>query len=119
MASRTVTDIESKTQATKYLSFKSLVVFFAYMIISYMLMDYVNAVLHIPYLIFSGVCCVILLLPSAYNQTRNNFESIFLILKGDKGTYPPVYVEDLKGDRINELISSGKAKKTKATKEKK
>lgn len=89
MAKNVVTNIESKTQATKYLSFKSLLFIIAYLIVCYMFKDYVSSLLFVPYMIFSGVCSVFLVLPSYYNKGRNHLESIILMLKADTTVYRP------------------------------
>lgn len=101
MAKNVVTNIESKTQATKYLSFKSLLFLIAYLIVCYMFKDYVSSLLFIPYMIFSGVCSVFLVLPSYYNKGRNHLESIILMLKSDTAVYRP-HIETESEDKQDE-----------------
>lgn len=89
MAKNVVTNIESKTKATKYLSFKSLLFIIGYLIVCYMVKDYVSSLLFIPYMIFSACCCIFLVMPSYYNKGRNHFESILIMLKVDSVVYRP------------------------------
>lgn len=91
MANNVITNINSKTKVNRFLNLSSLFVLMGYMIFAYMLKDHVNSLVQIPYYIFSFVCAFYLVLPSAYNKGRNNFESIFLLFKNDKATYKPIY----------------------------
>lgn len=95
MAKNVVTNIESKTKATKHLSLKSLFFIFGYLIVCYMFKDYVSSLLFIPYMIFSACCCIFLVLPSYYNKGRNHLESILIMLKADSVVYRP-YIENEK-----------------------
>lgn len=87
--SNVITNIESKTKATSFLSFKSLLFFIGYLVVAYMFRVYVNSLIFIPYIIFSGIMCFIMLLPSKYNKGRNTLESICIMFKADKGNYRP------------------------------
>lgn len=97
--SNIITDIESKTQATKNFSFKSLIFLILYLTVSYMFKGYVNSLLIIPYMIFSGCCCIFLLMPSRLNKKRNNLESIMLFFRADKNVYRP-YVPNKENEEV-------------------
>ena len=91
--SNVITNIESKTQATKYLSFSSLLFLLGYLLFAYAFRVYVHPFLLIPYFLFNGIMSFILLLPSGTNKGRNNLESIYVLFMGDKKTYVPYYPE--------------------------
>lgn len=98
-----ITDIESKTKVNRFFTFRTLILFIAYMLISHMFSGYVNTLMYIPYMIFSGVCCLFLILPSLYNMGRNNLESIIILFKSDKKVYRPYIspeevIESVEGD---------------------
>ena len=93
--SNVVTNIESKTQATRLFSFKDLMFFIMYFVITYIFKNRVNDILIIPYMIFSMCMCTFLLLPSMYNSGRNNLASIYILLFADKKVYRAYYDKNL------------------------
>lgn len=90
MASNNViTDIESKNKATSHLYLSGVLFVLAAMTVFFLLKDYVNILLQLPYFIFNFICSVFLVLPSRYNKGRTNMESIFVMLRKDVGVYRP------------------------------
>ena len=89
----TVTNIESKTQLNKYISFKSLIFMFIYMSFAISLKDNVNDMISLPFLLFHGMCSFFFILPSFYNKGRNNIESIAILLisMGENKVYRGYY----------------------------
>ena len=85
----TVTNIESYIKVNNFLTFNSVICLILYLTIAYMFKDNVHRALFIPYMIFSGCCCLFLIIPSKYNKGRNHLESIFLLFKSDKNVYRP------------------------------
>lgn len=88
--SNAVTNIESKNKVSKFLTFNSLIFLILYLCIAYMFSSKVHSSLYIPYMIYSGLMCMYLLLPSKYNKGRNHLESICLLFKNDKSVYRPI-----------------------------
>lgn len=101
--SNVITDIESKTKATKNFTFKSLLFLIGYITVAYMFKDRVNSMLFVPYMIFSLCCCIFLMLPSQLNKKRNNLESIMLFFQSDRDTYRPYYRVNEELERKEEL----------------
>lgn len=99
MADTVVTDIESKNKVSRHLNFGNLFFVIGYLMVAYMVRGLVSPLLQIPYFVFSGVCAVLLSIPSATNRGRNNLEALLLMRKADKTTYRPMPEE---GDNNND-----------------
>lgn len=84
-----ITNINSETKVNKYLSLKTMYFLVGYAVVAYMLKNYVNHILFIPYMLFSIGCAFFAVLPSPLNKRRSNLESIFLLFKKDKLVYRP------------------------------
>ena len=82
-----VTDIESKTKATKHFNFTGILFVFAVVGLCYMLKENVNTLVRIPFYIFNGISAAWLMLPSKHNKGRNNLESIAVMLRKDPIVY--------------------------------
>lgn len=82
-----ITNIESKTKANRFFTVRGIMFVFAYVIVAYMLRNNVADLLFFPYIIFSLICAIFFILPSAHNKGRNNLESIFILLRVDKKVY--------------------------------
>ncbi len=102
--SNTVTDLKSKTKATRFLTFRGVIFFITYMVLTYAFRGFVNEILIVPYLIFSGLMCLFLLMPSIYNKGRNNLESIYILFSAAKTSFRPyIDIETIeKGDENEE-----------------
>lgn len=84
-----VTNIESKTKATRLFTVQGILFFILYQLFGYAFRGFINEILFVPYLIFNLIICGFLLLPSSYNKGRNNLESLYILLTADKGIYKP------------------------------
>lgn len=91
MSRTAVTNIKSKTKVAKFLSFQDLFFIVGYSIIAYALRGNVNDILRLPYIIFSLIMCIILILPSSASSGRNNLESIYIMFFKDEKTYKALY----------------------------
>lgn len=100
MSSTAVTQIKSKTKVAKFLSFQDLFFIIGYLVIAYALRGNVSDVLRLPYIIFSLVMGIFLILPSTTNSGRNNLESIYIMLFKDK-TYKAMYFVEAYNERKN------------------
>lgn len=89
METNVITDIESKTKATRYLTFQGLLFFIFYLMLAYIFRGYVHGLLFVPYMIFSSICCIFLLLPSSLNKQRSNAASLTIMFQADKAVYRP------------------------------
>lgn len=101
MSSTAVTQIKSKTKVAKFLSFQDLFFIIGYLVIAYALRGNVSDVLRLPYIIFSIVMGIFLILPSATNSGRNNLESIYIMLFKDDKTYKAMYFVEAYDERKN------------------
>ncbi len=90
-----ITNIDSKTKATKHLNLSDLFFLVGFLILAYMFKDAVNVLLFIPYMLFSLACAVYLILPSRYNKGRKHYESIAVMLKKDLTVYRPYYSKNV------------------------
>ncbi len=98
--SNVITDIESKTKATRNLDLKNLIFLAMYMMFAYMLRDNVNGLLYVPYMIFSFACGLFLMMPSSFNKKRNHLYSIVILIKNDAATYRPYFPQQESGDEF-------------------
>ena len=99
MASNNViTDIESKNKATSHLYLTGVLFVIGMMSVFFLLKDYVNVILQIPYLIFNLICSVFLVMPSGYNKGRNNMESIVVLIRKALNGYRPYMADEVTDD---------------------
>lgn len=90
MAQNVITDIESKTKASKNLSMENVLFIVGFFLVCYMLRPLVADVMQVPYYIFSILCGILLSFPSPYNKGRNNLQSLLLLIRADTYTYRPI-----------------------------
>ena len=75
-----ITNIESKTKATKHFNLSDLF--------------FLTELLFIPYMLFSLFNAAYLIMPSRYNKGRKNYESLAVMMKKDVLVYRPYYGKD-------------------------
>lgn len=88
-------EIESPNRVFKNVDALDFFFVLSYMAITYALKAMVHPSLHLPYYIFSLLCCIFLTCRSAFNRKRRNLESIFLLLKHNTSVYRAVYEEEV------------------------
>ncbi|WP_314922744.1 DUF5592 family protein [Mogibacterium diversum] len=89
-----ITNIESKTKATKHFNLSDLFFLTGFLIIAYMFKGAVHELLFIPYMLFSLFNAAYLIMPSRYNKGRKNYESLAVMMKKDVLVYRPYYGKD-------------------------
>ena len=80
-------EIKSDTQVVWKLYFKDFAFLVIWIIVNLYLQDGVHPYLQIPFCVFAILSGVILVMPSATNPKRRQYQSIALYLMRPKGTY--------------------------------
>ena len=110
-----ITNIESKTKATKHFNLSDLFFLTGFLIIAYMFKGAVHELLFIPYMLFSLFNAAYLIMPSRYNKGRKNYESLAVMMKKDVLVYITVkMVKKMSNGFIKEKIKTDEKRRQKS-----
>ncbi len=89
-------EIKSETRVGRSIYARDFLFLIIYLLMSYVLANFVSSRLYVPYAIFSVAMAIFLTLPSSWNRKRRNWQSVILLLRRDGEVYHPVVSSDFK-----------------------
>ncbi len=94
-----VEELKSETKVYKGIMLQDFFFMIIYMMIAYILREFVSSSLRIIYLLFSAGVALYLTSKSGSNKNRRKYEAVALFLKRDRAVYYPVINRSLATER--------------------
>ncbi len=85
-----VNEIKTETKVYKGIYLFDFFFIIIYMMITWMVKDFVSSNLQVLFIVFSAICALYLTSKSATNKNRRKYQAIVLFLKHDRAVYRPV-----------------------------
>lgn len=85
---------DAKNQIVKFLDVYDLFTFVIYMLVTYILKDYVYGSYQGMYMMFSALSCIFFIVRNPKNPKRKGFEYIYFLIKKENTVYSPISPSD-------------------------